>query len=96
MKISDIKDGARNISLTADVVEKSDARTAVSKYTNESFRVADATIKDETGTITLNLWNEQIDQVRVGDKVKIDNGYVKAFRDVLQLNSGKYGTLTVL
>jgi ssDNA-binding replication factor A large subunit len=28
--------------------------------------------------------------------VKIENGYIKSFRGELQLNSGKYGTLTVL
>ncbi|PVX23040.1 MAG: hypothetical protein CW716_13080 [Candidatus Bathyarchaeum sp.] len=58
--------------------------------------VADATIEDETGKITLTLWNDQIAQVSVGDRIRIENGYIKSFRDVLQLNSGKYGTLTVL
>jgi len=96
MKIGDLRADSRKVELTAEVTEKSEAREAKSKYTNESFRVASATIEDSTGTMILNLWNEQIDQVRVGDTVKIENGYVKAFRDVLQLNSGKYGSLTVV
>ncbi len=86
----------RKVDVEANVIEKSDAREVRSRYTNETFRVADATIEDETGTITLTLWNEQVEQVNVGDRVKIENGYIKSFRDVLQLNSGKYGTLTVL
>ncbi len=86
----------RKVDIEASVIEKSDAREVRSRYTNETFRVADATIEDETGTITLTLWNEQVEQVNVGDRVKIENGYIKSFRDVLQLNSGKYGTLTVL
>ena len=96
MKIGDIKGGDRKIDLTAEVTEKSEAREAKSKYTNETFRIASATIEDSTGHMVLNLWNEQIEMVRVGDTVKVENGYVKAFRDVLQLNSGKYGTLTVV
>jgi len=96
MKIKDIKDGDKKIFLTAEVTEKAETREAKSKYTDESFRVASATIEDSSGSMILNLWNEQIDQVRVGDTVKIENGYVKAFRDVLQLNSGKYGFLTVV
>jgi len=86
----------RKVDVEASVIEKSDAREVRSRYTNETYRVADATIEDETGTITLTLWNEQVEQVNVGDRVKIENGYIKSFRDVLQLNSGKYGSLTVL
>jgi replication factor A1 len=58
--------------------------------------VANATLKDETGKITLTLWNEQISQVKVGDKIKIENGYAKSFRNVLQLSTGKYGKITVI
>ena len=96
MKINELKDGDRKVDVEANVIEKSDAREVRSRYTNETFRVADATIEDETGTITLTLWNDQVEQVNVGDRVKIENGYIKSFRDILQLNSGKYGSLTVL
>ena len=96
MKINELRDGMRKVEVEANVIEKSDAREVRSRYTNETFRVADATIEDETGTITLTLWNEQVEQVNVGDRVKIENGYIKSFRDILQLNSGKYGSLTVL
>lgn len=86
----------RKVDVEGNVIEKSDAREVRSRYTNETYKVADATIEDETGTITLTLWNEQVMQVNVGDRVKIENGYIKSFRDILQLNSGKYGSLTVL
>jgi replication factor A1 len=58
--------------------------------------VATAIIADETGTIKLTLWNERIDQVRVNDVVKIQNGYVSSFKGEIQLNIGKFGgSLTV-
>ena len=96
MKINELRDGMRKVDVEGNVIEKSDAREVRSRYTNETYRVADATLEDETGKITLTLWNEQTLQVNVGDRIKIENGYIKSFRDVLQLNSGKYGTLTVL
>jgi len=86
----------RRVNIEATVISKSEPREVRSRYTNETFRVADATLEDETGTITLTLWNEQIDQVNVNDRVRIENGYIKSFRGELQLNAGKYGTLTVL
>ena len=96
MKINELRDGARRVDIEANVIQKSETREVSSKWTNETYRVADATIEDETGTITLTLWNEQTEQVNVGDRVRIENGYIKSFRGELQLNSGKYGTLTVL
>jgi replication factor A1 len=96
LKINELRDGTRRVDLEAKVIEKSETREVRSRWTDETYRVADATIEDETGTITLTLWNDQIEQVNVGDRVKIENGYIKSFRGDLQLNSGKYGTLTVL
>jgi len=86
----------RKIDIEAKVIQKSETREVRSRWTDETYRVVDATIEDETGTITLTLWNEQVDQVNVDDRVKIENGYIKSFRGELQLNSGKYGTLTVM
>ena len=96
MKINELQDGDRKVDVEGKVIQKSETREVRSRWTNETYRVADATIEDETGTIKLTLWNEQVDQVNVDDRVKIENGYIKSFRGELQLNSGKYGTLTVM
>ena len=96
VKICDIKEGDNEINVEAEVIEKSYAREVRSKFGYRPLMVADATLQDETGKITLTLWNEQVSQVMVGDKVKIENGYAKSFRNVLQLSTGKYGKLTVL
>ena len=95
MKINDIKEGDNEINIEAEVTEKSYAREVRSRY-GRVLMVADATLKDETGIITLTLWNKQISQVMVGNKVKIENGYAKSFRNVLQLSTGKIGTVTIL
>lgn len=95
MKIKDLRDGLRQVDVVAKVIEKSDTREVRSRYRDETYNVADAVISDETGSIKLVLWNKQIDQVNVDDTVKIENGYIKSFRGEMQLNVGRYGTLTV-
>jgi len=60
------------------------------------LRVATAKIQDDSGSIDLSLWNEDIDKVKVGDKVKITNGYVKDFQGALQLTAGKFGKIEVI
>jgi replication factor A1 len=85
----------KRVSVEAKVVEKGDTREVKSRYKDETYRIADAVIADETGSIKLTLWNEQIEQVNVGDNVKIENGYVTSFKGEAQLNVGKFGKMTV-
>lgn len=85
----------KRINLTAKVTDKSDTREVTSRFKDQTLKVATATVADETGTIKLTLWNEQINQVNVNDTVKILNGYVTSFKGEIQLNIGRYGTFTV-
>ena len=95
MKIKDLRNGMKNVSVEAKVTEKSEPREVMSRFKDETYKVTTALIADETGTIKLTLWNEQINQVNVDNMVKVENGYVTSFRGEIQLNVGKYGKLTV-
>jgi replication factor A1 len=95
VNIKDLRNGMKRVTVEANVVEKGETREVRSRYKDETYNVADAVIADETGSIKLTLWNEQIDQVDVGNKIKIENGYVTSFKGEIQLNVGKYGTMTV-
>ena len=95
MKIKDLRNGMRRVNVEAKVIEKSDTREVRSRFSNATHKVATAIIADETGTIKLTLWNDQINQVNVNDTVKVENGYVTSFKGEIQLNVGRYGKLTV-
>ncbi|MDH5482810.1 MAG: OB-fold nucleic acid binding domain-containing protein [Candidatus Bathyarchaeota archaeon] len=95
MKIKDLRNGMKRVSVEAKVVEKSDPREVMARFKDETYKVATAIVADETGTIKLTLWNEQINKVNVDDTVKVENGYITSFRGEIQLNVGRYGTLTV-
>ena len=86
----------KRVDIEAQVTEKAPTREVISRRKDVVHRVADTTIQDETGTIKLTLWNEQIEQVNVNDKIKIENGYVTSFRGEIQLNIGRYGRLSIL
>ncbi len=96
MKIEDLRNGMKRVNIEAKVTEKSDPREVMSRFKDKTYKVASAIIADETGTIKLTLWNEQIDQVNVDNIVKVENGYVTSFKGEIQLNAGKYGKLTVV
>lgn len=94
MKISDLKPGTGNASVEAEVVSVDEAREVMTKLGRRT-RVANATIKDESGEIILTLWGDDIDRVKEGDKISIENGWVSEFKGAVQISSGKYGKITV-
>ena len=61
MKINEVKRGMSGVSVEGRIAEKSTARKVKTRYGQRS--VADATLEDETGTVGLPLWEEQIDMV---------------------------------
>jgi len=91
MKINEVKRGMSGITVTAKIIDISDPRDVQTKYGKRS--VADATLEDETGQITMSLWENQINSVSVGDTVTINGAYVTEFRDKLQLSIPKTGKI---
>ncbi len=94
MKISEIKDGMNDVEVSGEITEISESRDVITKFGNTM--VATAKLKDETGTVNLSLWGKQISLVSVGDHVDIKGAYVKSFKNELQLNVGKNGSLQKL
>ena len=94
MHIKDLQAKQGNIEVTAEVIEKGNVRT-FDKFGKQG-RVCNAKIKDETGTVTLSLWNEDIDKINVGDIIKLTNGYVGEWQGELQLSAGKFGKIEIV
>lgn len=94
MKISDLREGMSNVSIQAKIIEISEPRSVTTKYGKRS--VADALIEDESGEVTLSLWEGQINEVKVGDKVKIKGAFVTKFKEKLQVNVPKSGKIEVV
>lgn len=94
MQISDLKPRQSNVTIECYVAEIGEVRE-FQKF-GKVGRVANATIKDDSGTIKLTLWNDDIDKVKKGDKLKITNGFVSEFQGEKQLSAGRFGKLEVI
>lgn len=94
MEIKDLRARQGDVDLTADVIEKSEPRS-FEKFGKQG-RVCNARIKDATGVVSLTLWNEDIDKINVGDRLKISNGYVGEWQGELQVSAGKFGKIEVI
>ncbi|MBN1645679.1 hypothetical protein JW868_01420 [Candidatus Woesearchaeota archaeon] len=92
IKISELKAKQMGVNLQGvQVTEISEVRE-FTKF-GKSGRVANAKIKDDSGEVTLTLWNEEIDMVKAGDKLNVVDGYVNEWMGNLQVTSGRKGKL---
>jgi len=92
MNISELKPGMRNVSVTGKIDTVGEPRT-VNLRSGGTNNVADATISDESGSIKLSLWGEDINKVQPGDSVSIENGYINTFKGENSLSVGKFGKI---
>jgi len=91
--VEELKPNSKNVNLKVKVVSKTEPREVVSKISGETLRVAEALVGDETASILLTLWNEDIDNLKDGGIYQINNGYVTLFKGSMRLNTGKYGSI---
>ena len=94
MKIEEIKRGMSNISLEAKIIDISDPREVMTRFGRRS--VADATLEDDSGQITMSLWQDQIKMVNIGNTIKIEGAFATEFREKLQLNVPRSGKIEVV
>jgi replication factor A1 len=93
LQIRDLRSGMAQVCLKAKVLEIPKPSLVYTRYGNYAS-VANALIADETGTIRLCLWNEQIQCISEGDTIQIENARASTFKGQRQLNIGRKGLLT--
>jgi len=94
LKVAQIKPGMRGIEITGRIVRKGDKKVVKTKFGPTT--VSCAILRDETGSIRLNLWRTQIDAVMVGDVIRLVNAFVKVYGSEIELNIGLDGRIDVL
>ena len=52
--------------------------------------------RDETGIVGLVLWGDEVEQVKVGDIVRIESGWCRRKGSQMVVSSGRNGRLTVI
>lgn len=93
--IRDLRPGMKRVNLKVRVLEISEPKRVITRF-GTSIYVANALVSDETGTVKLCLWDQQINAVSVGNVVQIENAYVTRFRGELQLRIRKREKINVV
>lgn len=62
----------------------------------EQKRVAEVELRDEIASVKLTLWEDQIDKVKTGDKIRISNGYITNYQGQNKLNISRNGKIEII
>ncbi|MFH1424615.1 MAG: hypothetical protein ABIG20_02930 [archaeon] len=92
MKINELQDKTAVDEITLKITAKDEPRAV----RGGTLQVCNCTGEDDTGTITITLWNDDIFGVKVGDTIKITKGWAAVYQDNMQISSGKFGKIEVL
>ena len=93
MQVKDLKPNSAIDSLEVEVVSVDGPREFTSF--RGSGKVANAKVKDATGEVRLTLWNDEINLIAQGAKIRIENGWTKEYKGELQIGAGKFGKIVV-
>ena len=90
MDIRDLKPGMGNVNIKVKVSNISKSKQIITGA-GVDHEIVELEVQDETGSITVVLWDDKIIPIKVGDTLQIKNGFVTSFKGVWRINVGKYG-----
>ncbi len=92
-KVRDLTPNSKQVNVLAKVVNVGEPKEVMGKF-GDPRKVCEAVVGDDTATIILSLWNEQIGSIQKDETILVDNGYVSLVRGHMRLNVGRYGNLS--
>ena len=93
-KIKDLTAGMRRINLTARVLEVPESKMIYTRY-GTTAAVSNVLITDETGSVRMSLWNNQIEMVHKDDVINITNGKVGWYGGEPQISIDQHSSVSI-
>ncbi|HUY00261.1 MAG TPA: DUF2240 family protein [Candidatus Deferrimicrobium sp.] len=92
IKIEELTPQSKNVKIIGVITEKDEPRE-VKFNDGTTHRVCDVLISDETGSVSLSIWDDEIEKIEKEKTYCIENGYISVFRSKMKLNTGKFGII---
>lgn len=92
MNVNELKDKGAVDVIVLKITSKEEPRDV----RGGSLKMCSCVGEDETGTVKVTLWNQDIEKVKEGNKIKITKGWSQLYQDEMQVSSGKFGSIEIL
>jgi len=91
LNVLDLKPGMGNVNISVKIINTSESKQVVTSAGVE-HEILELEVGDKSGSIKLVLWDEKIiPNLKKGDTIKIENGFVTSFKGAWRINVGRYG-----
>lgn len=94
LKLNNINPGMERLNPVVEVVEVGPSKIVQTRF--GEAKTALAIVKDDTGKLNLKLWRDQVDMIKQGDIIRIENGFATMFGGNVEINVGSRGRIIVL
>jgi len=88
-KVVNLIPNLQNLNLTIKIMSIGSPRGIPSKRDTRQHWIAEAIVGDETASVILTLWDDQIRMFKAGDVIELSGGYTTLVRGSLRLNVGR-------
>ncbi|MDP7081784.1 MAG: hypothetical protein QF372_00290 [Candidatus Poseidoniia archaeon] len=88
MKVDELTPRSSRVNMPVKVLTLDEPRDIES-----GGKVCEGLVGDETGTVIMSFWNEECDQVKLGETIWLSDARASLVRGSLRLSLGKYGSL---
>jgi len=93
LNVLDLKPGMSHVNMTVKVLSTTASKQVVTSA-GIDHEILELEVGDKSGSIKLVLWDEKIiSDLKVGDTVQIENGFVTSFKGAWRINVGRYGDI---
>jgi len=90
MKVNELQDKGKVDEIELEIIEKEEI-----KEIRSGLKLCNLKGKDDTGEVTVTLWNDDTEKVNKGDKIVIRSGWSQSYQGNMQVSPGKFGELEV-
>jgi ssDNA-binding replication factor A large subunit len=94
--IAELTPKSRRVNIAFTVLGLKEERHVRVRSSGLLHRVTEACVADTSASINLTLWDDDIDEVKVGKSFLLKNAHVGVYNESMRLNVGRSGELHLL
>jgi len=89
--IAELTVESRAVNVRFRVLEKERTRQVIARSTGRLHHVSNCVVGDATAVVTLTLWNDDINEVKVDKTYQLVKGYINIYDECMNLGRGRWG-----
>ncbi|MHA3962886.1 MAG: single stranded DNA-binding domain-containing protein [Candidatus Thorarchaeota archaeon SMTZ1-45] len=84
---------SKSVNVRFSVIKKGQTRLVTANASGKRHLIRECIVGDKSAIISLNLWNEDVDEIDIGKSYELLNGYISIYDESMSLAKGRWGII---